>query len=170
MTKQLSNITTQKVDATERTNTVDELSPILEFQPNDGIALKIRGMVNAGSEPGIPIYADLQDTDGNDLPVDTAVALEYERPSWDKARTVSHVRDNIRPYNSLSVSEQQNMEHVDQTKHTLKNTDEALANGETPQLHIRDVDKLYVSVDSSEQIDWDNSRLYIDGNAVRTVS
>lgn len=168
--KQLSNITQRKVTATERTNVPDVLSPILEFEPDDGIGLIIRGMVATGEADGFPIYADLRDSNGDPLPVDTSLAFQYERPSDDDRTTVTHVQDNIRVFNSLSINEQQNAEHIDQVKQVLKNTEAAQENGETPTLGVRDIDSLYVSVESSTQIDWSNSKLYVAGEAVKTVS
>ncbi|SEN04440.1 hypothetical protein SAMN05216388_1001233 [Halorientalis persicus] len=166
MTKQLSNATTY---ADERQNVPDVMSPILSFTPDDGLMLVIRGMVSAGSERGFPIYMDLRDTNGDPLPEDTRLAFKYKAPGMDDAQTVTHPLDHIRPWNALTLEEQQDAEYIDQVKTILKNTDTALQQGEIPDLNVRDIDELRVSVKSSAQVDWDNSRFYIDRNAVREV-
>jgi hypothetical protein len=156
MTKQLSNISSE---ATELTNTTGTRSPILEIQPDDGLVFLIDAMVSRGNEMGIPIFAELKDSNDDDLPQDTEIALEFETPNDDQAYAVTEPKQNIRAYNSLSVKDQQNEEYIDAIKHVLKGQG----------LAVEDVDKLYVSIDSSEQIDWSNSRLTISENAVQEV-
>lgn len=167
MTKQLSNISDE---ATERTNVVDVMSPILEFQPDDGLGLVILGMVAQGDENGFPVYLDLRDANDDPLPVDTSVSFQYKAPSADDRTTVTDVHDHIRSYNSLTIDEQQNVENIDQVKHVLKGTEELLEKGETPTVQIRDIDRFFLSINASTQIDWTNSRAYIDRNAVRQVN
>jgi hypothetical protein len=166
MTKQLSNATSY---ADETQNVPDVLSPILTFTPDDGLLLVIRGMVSAGTERGFPLYMDLRDSNGDPLPEDTRVVFQYKSPSMDDPQTVTHPLDHIRPWNALSLNEQQDEEFIDRTKVELKNTDTALAQGEVPQVQVRDIDELRMSIDSSVQVDWGNSRVYIDRNAVREV-
>lgn len=166
MTKQLSNASEY---ATEETNVTDVLSPILRFQPTDGLMLIIRGMVSAGSEQGFPIYFDLRDSNGDPLPEDTMLAFRYKAPKMDDPRTITHPLDHIRVWNDLSLNQQQDDEYIDRVKTILKNTDAALAEGEIPQVNVRDIDELRVSIKSSAQVDWSQSRFYIDRNAVREV-
>jgi len=154
--KQLSNISSE---ATEQTNTAGTRTPILEIQPDDGLTFLIDGQVARGNERGIPIFAELKDSSGDDLPQDTEIALEFETPNDDQAYAVTEPKKNIRAYNTLSVKEQQNEEYIDAIKHTLKGGG----------LAVEDVDRLYVSIKSSAQIDWSNSRLTISENAVREV-
>ena len=157
----LSNISEE---ATEQTNTTGVLSPILEIQPTRGNMLVIENGVERGQQSrGLPIYASLQDSGGNDLPADTEVQLQFEGPQDDSPTTVSIPLKNIRPYRSLSIADQQNIDWIDRVKHILKNVS---ANG---GLTVSDVDTLYVSINSSTQIDWSNSRLDFDEDAVREV-
>ena len=156
MGDQISNISSI---ATEVQNITGKRDPILEVTPEDGTAIVIEGAVRRGDEIGIPIYAVLEDTNGNDLPQDTEIALEFQGPTDDQPYAVTDPWDNIRAYNTLSVKEQQNEEYIDSVKHDLKGQ----------RLVVEAVDTLYVSVDSSAQIDWANSRLTIDGNAVQVV-
>ena len=169
MTKQLSNQSSNKVVATEETNVTGVMSPILTFSPEDGLRLVLQGMVESGSARGFPIYADLNQGDGSDMPEDTELAVQYERPEMDQPQTVTFTLDHIRPWNSLTLEQQQDEETIDRVKVELKNTDSALAKGVMPQLGVRDIDDLHVSVNSSAQIDWSQSRLYIDRNAVQVV-
>ncbi|MFB6302774.1 MAG: hypothetical protein ABEH78_07945 [Haloferacaceae archaeon] len=142
--------------ATQRTNTTGVRTPILEIQPDDGLLLQILNQVARGSAEGVPIYADLKDSTGSDLPLGTSLVFEYERPEADDTRRVSEVRDNIQPYRNLTITEQQDEEYVDAVKLPLLGR----------ALNVRDIDKWYISIDSSAQIDWANSSLYIEGNAV----
>jgi len=146
--------------ATEETNATGVLTPILAIVPTDGTSLVIRNMVQRGQQDlGIPVYAELQDSNGNDLPADTTVGLAFEQPGDDDFTVVSETLDNIRPYRALSIQQQQNEEYVDRVKHVLKG--EALV--------VDHTETFYVVVDSSAQIDWSNSRLQFDESAVREV-
>lgn len=169
MTKQLSNFSDI---ATEMTNVpaADELSPILKISPEEGLALLIKGMVETGSAKGVPIYADLRDSNDDQLPTDTSIALQYKQKGSDDRQTVSHVQDHIRSYNTLDVDAQQNEENIDAVKHVLKGTEEALDEGVMPKIGVRHIDNFYISINSSTKIDWANSRIYVDRNAVSEFS
>lgn len=156
MSKTLSNISTI---ATEETNTTGELTSILTVTPDDGTNLVLRGAVPRGDQVGIPIFAKLKDSAGDDLPQDTTIALRYEDPLMDSPQVVSFPQDHIRPYNSLSIQDQQNEEFIDSVKHELKGQ----------ALVVDDVDVLEVAIESSEQIDWANSQLTFADNAVKEV-
>jgi len=54
------------------------------------------------------------------------------------------------------VKEQQNEEFIDRVKNVLKGN----------ALVVDDVDRMYVALESSAQIDWSNSRLQFDESAV----
>lgn len=167
MTKQISNAHEY---ATEETNVTGQMTPILGVSPDQGLTLIFRGMVAAGSDKGIPIYADLQDSNGDPLPEDTEIALRYDAPGLDQPEVVSFPWDHIRPYRSLTINEQMDEDkYLDRTKHVLKNTDQALERGEVPAVNVRDIDELQVAAESSAQIDWTNSKLYFDRNAVQEV-
>ena len=157
----MTNISNANSDvATEKTNVTGVLTPILEIDPEDGTTLVVKNGVERGQQSrGVPIYAILEDSNGDPLPRDTEVAIEFQGPTDDKPSVVSVPRQNIRPYNSLTIQEQQNTEYVDRVKHVL--------NGEA--LVIEDVETAYVSIESSEQIDWSNSRLQFDESAVVEV-
>lgn len=143
--------------ATERTNsTTGDPSPILEFSPDDGLMLTVLNQAARGSAPGIPVYAKLRDASGDPLPIGTSLRLEYEAPTDEQRNTVSEVKDNIQPFNNLSIQEQQDEEFVDAVKIPLRGQ----------ALRVRDIDTLYLSVESSKAIDWDNSQLYIEGSVV----
>jgi len=145
---------------TERTNTVGVLTPILEIDPEDGTSIVLINAVERGQQSaGIPIIADLRDGNDDPLPEDTQMAVEFERPNDDDATVVSIPFEDIRPYNTLSISDQQNEEYIDRVKHRLK----------APGLEIEDVDSAYISIKSSAQIDWANSQLQVVPEAVEEV-
>lgn len=166
MTRQLTN---RSDDATEMENIPDVFSPILAIQPDSGLGLIIKGLVAQGDADGVPIYADLRNADGEQLPTPTEMGIQFEAPGDDDRTTVTHKLSNIRAYNSLTLDEQQNPDHIDRVKHVLKGTEAAKDEGQMPQLGISDVDTAYVSIECSDVINWDESAVYIDRNAVSEV-
>ena len=158
MSETLSNIGTSKVDAEEQTNDLGILSTILSFQPIDGMEMVVQNSV--GGKRGIPIYAELKDSNGNDLPLDTVVAIRWDAPHLDQPKIVSYKLDNIRQYRTLSIKEQQSEDYRERTRQELKGS----------SLTVEDNEEMQVAVKSSEEIDWSNSTLYVDENAVTVRS
>lgn len=153
MSETLSNLGTPKVDATEKTNVPGQMTNILEFQPIDGMVLSLS---NRGG--GIPFQMDLRDANDDPLPLDTNVEIVYEAPHLQRPQTVSEQLANIGTYNRLSIKEQQNEDYVEQTRIAL--------NGQ--KLVVRDIDIASVAIESSQEIDWSNSRIYVDKDNVNT--
>ena len=148
MSETLSNQGTDKVTATEQTNVTGQMTPILGFSPNDGLLLTIRGGI------GIPLVMDLRDPNGDQLPLDTKVRVEYDAPHLDTRQVVSETLSNIQAWRTLSVKEQQNEEYRDRTRVGLKDGYKAV--------EVRDIDELALSVESSKVVDWSQSRVYVD--------
>ncbi|WP_144901357.1 hypothetical protein [Halobellus captivus] len=142
--------------ATELTNTTGQADPILAFSPDEGLLLELINRATRGSAPGIPVYMDLRDSNDDPLPIGTSVQVEFERPSDRNRNVVSEERDNIQPWNNLSISQQQDEEFVDSVKIPLLGK----------ALQVRHIDTVYVSIESSAQIDWSNSQFYMEGSAV----
>jgi hypothetical protein len=69
---------------------------------------------------------------------------------------VSVEEDNISTYINKTVAEQQNVDNIDAVKHELQGK----------AVNIRDVDDLAVEINSSAQIDWSNSSLYVERSGV----
>jgi len=143
-------------DVTELVNDTGDLSPILSFSPESGLFFRLVNRVNRGRDEGVPIYFKLRDSNGDLLPVGTSVAVKFETPNDEQAHIVSEVRDNIQAWNNLSIRDQQEAEYIDSVKIPLKGR----------ALTVRDIDTAYLVVDSTKQVDWDNSEVYIEGNAV----
>ncbi|WP_435318475.1 hypothetical protein [Haloarchaeobius sp. TZWSO28] len=145
---------------TTDTNVTGQLTPVLEIQPDDGVGLIIKNAVDVGQKrSGFPIYADLRDSGDNPLPLDTQVAIGYESPTDDSLQVVSIPLSNISSFRKKTIQEQQNRENVDSVKVELK----------SGRLEIRDIDKAYLLLDSSAQIDHANSEVYIEPDAVEEV-
>lgn len=145
---------------TTETNTTGQFDPILEIQPDDGVGLIISNRVDVGQKrEGFPIYADLKDSNDDDLPNDSRLALAYEKPTDDNWTVVSIPKSNISTYRKKSISDQQDRDNVDAVKHELKGN----------QLEIRDIDKAYLLLDSSVAIDHSNTEVYIEADAVDEV-
>ncbi|WP_435332841.1 hypothetical protein [Haloarchaeobius sp. TZWWS8] len=145
---------------TTQTNVTGQLTPIATIQPDDGVGLLIHNAVDVGQKrQGFPIYADLKDGGDADLPLDSRLALGYESPTDDSFHVVSIPMSNISTYRKKTIQEQQNRENVDSVKHELKSS----------RLEVRDIDKAYLLLNSSVQIDHSNSEIYIDQDAVDEV-
>ncbi|GAB7094084.1 hypothetical protein JCM30237_12360 [Halolamina litorea] len=153
MAETLSNLGTQKVEATEKTNVPGQMTDILAFSPIDSILLILS---NRGG--GIPFRFDLRDSNNDPLPQDTELEIVYNAPHFQRPQTVSETLGNISTYNRLSIKEQQNEDYIEQTRISL--------NGN--RLEVRDIDTASVAINSSEQIDWSNSRAYVDKDNVTT--
>ncbi len=158
MSEDLSNLGTDQVEATERTNVTGQMTPILEFSPIDGMEMDIENYSSGGE--GVPIIAELRDSNGDLLPLDTQLTIEYDAPHLDKPDVVAHTRSNILVYRENTVKEQQSEDYRERTRLNLKGR----------ELVVRDIDSALISIESSEQIDWSNSRVYIDGDAVTVHS
>jgi hypothetical protein len=158
MSQTLSNLGTDKVEAIEQTNVTGQRTPILSFTPIDGMMLALRGSSSGGV--GIPIYAKLMDSNGDDLPLDTELVLRYDAPHLDQPKVVSHKLSNLRVYRGLSIKEQQNADYRDRTRIELKGS----------MLEVRDIDEVQIAINSSKEIDWSKSRVYIDEQAAVVYS
>lgn len=156
MGQSLTNLGSQKVDATEETNVTGQRTGIIEWQPKDGLVLEIRNIV-AG---GVPVYMKLRDSNGDELPRDTEVTVRFDAPRLDSPSVVSEVITNIGVWNRLTLSEQQNEEYERQVTVDL----------EGRGLRVTDIETVEIAVDSSVQVDWANSQVEIDRQAVNIVS
>lgn len=143
-------------------------SPIFEVNPERGTFLRFLNRVAKGEEEGIPIYIKLRDANGDLLPVNTSIKIELEPAGMDKEMVVSETMKSTDQYRTLSLSEQRNSDNVDATKLTLKYPDAAPQSGSAPHVDVRDIDSLFVTIESPVQIDWSQSELYIDSNAVES--
>lgn len=155
----MSDVTHLATEATQKTNVTGQMTPILEYDPEEGTALQIRNAVGKGKEIGVPFYLDLRDGANNPLPDDTEVMLRVDKPEEDQPVQVSEKLRNIAGWNALSMTEQRNEENIDATKVEL----------EGQVITVRHFDTLRVDADSSAQIDWTNSEAYLDSKATRTI-
>ena len=151
--KQLSHLSDE---ATQETNKTGVTTPILTATPDQGTLLRLLAAVSVGKAAGLPIYMDLRDSNDDPLPVDTSFVLRALRPTNDEPVTVSVKEDNIASWNNLSVAEQRNEDNVDAVKIELKGD----------HVNVRDKDFLRFEVESSAQIDWSNSELYVEREGV----
>ena len=153
MTETLSNLGTEKVDTVEKTNVPGQMTDILAFQPIDGIHPTLH---NRGG--GIPFQMDLRDANDDPLPLDTKLEIVYDAPHLKRPQTVSETLANIGTYNRLSIKEQQNEDYIEQTRIGLSGA----------KLEIRSIDWVSIAVNTSEEIDWANSRVYMAKENVST--
>jgi hypothetical protein len=146
--------------ATQRTNAANVETPILEIQPDNGTMLSLLNMYPSGDAPGLPVIMDLRDSNGNQLSTGSSVVVTGQQPTDDKPVTVATKEDNIAAWNNLTVKEQRNEENIDAVKIELAGD----------RVNIRDKDKLFIEVESPDQIDWANSELYIPRKGVEKQS
>ncbi len=150
--------------ATELTNIPGELDSVLSFSPEAGRVLQLINNVERTEEVGIPVFMKLKDADGNDLPVDTEVALEFMSPDRERPLVASQVRRNIEDYRILSLTEQRKEEYIAGTLIKLRDHAET---DETRTLGAGHLDEIRVSIRSPTEIDWSNSQISIYEAAVR---
>lgn len=141
-------------------------SPILEISPERGNFLRFFNEVAQGEAAGIPLYFKLRDSNGDPLPVNTTVYLEIEVSGMDKEMVVSEKVKSTSQFRTLSLEEQRSKDNVDATKFVLKYPDAAPQSGNAPYIDVRDIDALYVTIDSAVQVDWSESEFYFESDAV----
>jgi len=137
--------------ASQETNTTGQMDTILAIDPDSGTRLRLSNQIPTGSASGLAIFFKLRDNNSNALPTDTEFLLRAERPTDDTPVAVSTKEDNIAAWNALDISDQRDQDNIDAVKVELKGS----------AVNIRDKDELLVSVNSSVQVDWSNSELYI---------
>jgi len=145
--------------ATQQTNTTGQMTSVLDIDPSSGTMLRLLNAIAKGQEVGFPIYGKFQDGAGDDLPTDTELILLVTRPTDDQPIPVSVKETNIQAWNNLTVADQQNEQNIDAVKIELK----------ADLVNVRDIDQLQVAINSSTAIDWSNSELYFDRNAVEKL-
>lgn len=155
----MSQVSHLSSESTQQNNTTGQLTSVLDHDPEEGTALQIKNRVAKGSEAGVPVFMDLRDSNDNALPNDTEVILRVDVPSKEQPVVVSEKIRNIAAWNSLSMTQQRNEENIDAVKIELQ--------GEV--VTVRHFDTLSVDVESSAQVDWSNSELYVDGKATRVI-
>jgi hypothetical protein len=145
---------------TTLTNTTGQWDPFLEITPDEGTGLIFwNNPPVEGTKPGIPILMDLKDSDGNNLPTGTQLAIAYKSATMDNWKIVSVPVKQISSYNKLTISEQQDAEKIDSVKHELK----------SDRLQVRDVDSAYLLANSSKAVDHSKSEIYLEPTAVDEV-
>jgi len=144
-------------------------SPILGVSPERGTFFRFVNAIIKGSVNGLPIYLKLRDSNGDLLPVNTEIKLELEVAGMDKEMVVSEIMKSIDQYRTLDLSEQRNTDNIDSTKFTLQFPDAAPQSGPAPKVDVRDIDTLYVTIDSAVKVDWSQSELFIDSDYVESL-
>jgi len=141
-------------------------TPILGIDVDRGTFLRFLNEVAKGSEIGMPVYADLRDSNDDPLPVNTSLYWELIPAGFTSGLVISEEMKSIDQYNRLTISEQRDADKIDAAKFTLLAPETASGSGPVPYHDVRDVDELYLVADGPTQIDWGNSSVYIESNAV----
>jgi hypothetical protein len=147
--------------ATEATNETGEFDQVLIFSPEDGVRLFLANLVR-DDRVGIPLYARLRDGNNDPLPIGTSITWMFKRPGDEQFSIVGRTRDNIQPWVTLTLAEQQNRDNTGATVLALKG-------GAEQAIRVDDVDEFALALDGPTAIDWTNSQVYVDEQATRTV-
>lgn len=140
-------------------------TPIFEVNPDRGLFIRLANQVASGQEIGVPVYFKLRDTNSNALPASTSAYFTMQVAGQEQAQKVSAKRATIQHWNSNTISEQRDDDNIDAAKFVLQRPETSPTSEPVNALEVRDVDALRLEIDSSAQIDWSNSELYVDSNA-----
>lgn len=148
---------------------VEGATPILKISPDRGRMLKILNRVARGKSMGFPFYAKLNDSTGTHVPPQSGVFWSLKLSGMEKAMKISK-KTNVSFYQSNDITTQRDADNVDGAKHVLQKPDNSGDPEPIPEIKVRDIDALYLELDSVSQIDWTESEAYLDSNAVETGS
>lgn len=148
------------------TNVPGQMTPALRISPDRGNLIRVLNMVSRGEQIGVPVYMKLKDTDGNDLPVDTTLQWEYSPSNSDSRYRVSRQVSNLAFYNNNTLSEQADVDKIDKAKQTLTEP-EFEGQDAVRFLQWSDIEDVFVSIESSKEIDWANSIFEVEPSAIK---
>lgn len=156
----------------EHTNAagIDRATPILEVDADRGTFVRLLNRVDRGDEIGIPFYMKLRDSNGDPLPTNTRMKVELQRAGNDDTHKISEQIEQIAFWNQNSLTVQRDVDNIDNAKVVLEYPEASSNEGAAPFHDVRDIDALYVSIESAAQIDWSQSEFYVDNAAVQEGS
>ena len=157
------------VDTHANHPTTPGADPIVEISPDRGLFIRLLNKIAKTTEPGIPVYMDLRDSNGDPLPPSTSAYFALKLQGMEEPAKVSQKRGNISFWTSNDITTQRDTDNVDGSLFVL--TRPETEGGQTvPQIDVRDIDVLYFNIDGAAAVDWDESEFYIDTNAVQEGS
>jgi hypothetical protein len=133
-------------------------STIVEISPDRGLFLHIENGVPQGENPGVPLYMDLRDSNDDPLPASTSGYFRLKLPDEAEGNKVSRRIATIQHWNANSITQQRDVDNVDASKVVFQGPGGA----SVPAIEVRDNDQLQFVIDSTAQIDWNNSEWYVD--------
>lgn len=152
---------------TPRTNTTGQATPIMEISPDRGLFLRFLNAVAKGSERGMPAYGKFRDSGSAHLPANTSLYWALEVQGMEQPVKVSEKKGNVSFYISNDLTTQRDKDNVDGSKFILTEPETNQNPGPVNHINVRDIDAMYLMCESSTQIDWDTSEVYVDTNAVQ---
>lgn len=152
---------------TKETNQTNTMDPVLTVNPPRGTAMALVNHVEQGDQRlGVPVVMKLKDSNGNLLPVNTEARFEILGAGMSDPVAVSEQLESIADYNTLSVKQQRNTEHIDATKILLQQP-ETQGGNPVPAVSWRDIDEFRFSIEASSAIDWSKSEFSLPPVAVK---
>lgn len=167
MTEIYADTGTTADGVTTQANDTGHMTPILTFEPDQGTWIRILNHVSQGVRDGLPLFLDLKDGAGNDLPNNTRLVFRVKRAGMTRAVEVSKELKSIAFWNMKSITEQQNKDQIDNTKLELAYPEASgQQNAERGHVDVRDIDEFQVCIESNTAIDMSQSALYLGSEAV----
>ena len=138
---------------------------VVKIKPERGLFIRIANAIAKASRMGVPVYSKLRDTDGNHIPTNTSAYFALEVQGMEEPVKVSEKKGNLSFYATNDITTQRDTDNVDGALFELQEP-ETQGGEPVSALRVRDIDRLYLSIESSEQIDWEQSQLFIEGSTV----
>lgn len=152
---------------TTSTNDTGHMTPILTFSPDQGTWVRILNDVAQGVRSGLPLFLDLKDGAGNDLPNNTRLVFRVKRAGMTRAVEVSRELKSIAFWNMKTLNEQQDKDQIDNAKIQLAYPEASgQQNADRSHVDVRDIDEFQVCIESTTAVDMSQSAAYLGSDAV----
>jgi hypothetical protein len=137
------NLSSEVSYATVSNSTPNEPTQIVEWDVPDGQSITLR--------EGEALIFDAKDTNGDDLPSDTRFALAKARPDDELGVGDLFCEFTVRPYNQLSLSQQQSGDNADRRRLDFDPDSRSVRGGSVVQFD--DSDRVVLYCLSSQEVD-----------------
>lgn len=152
---------------TTQANDTGHMTPILTLEPDQGTWIRILNSVSQGVKAGLPLFLDLKDTNGDDLPSNTRLVFRVKRAGMTRAVEVSKELKSIAFWNMKDINTQQDKDQIDNTKLELAYPEASgQQNAARSHVDVRDIDEFQVCIESTTQVDMSKSAVYLGSEAV----
>lgn len=141
-------------------------SKVLGVDPDRGRFVRLLNNLPKTGTLGIPVYLKLRDSNGDHIPANSSAYLSLKLSGMESAVRISEKKGNLSHYLSNDITTQRDVDNVDAACFELQQP-ETEGGDPVRSITVRDIDEAFINVDSSEVIDWTQSEVYIDTDAVK---